>query len=270
MRPNLLCILLLQQVSVCLFANNNLRLADVRSMGMTGNEVVHSVLFNPALVALPTGKSVQFNYFNRYGLKELATVNGSFYYPNEALSAGFDYSSFGYDAYRESLFRLSLGKQLGRGWIVGISFQYALLQTELFEEQPACLSTDIGILYSPVDNLLIGMLIMNLPSVSIGDKSVEIEDFTFYTIQTGFQWEIINNMFISATIENNKDDVFTAGFGLEYIPFDSFSIRAGVGGKPFLPSFGVGYSFSRFTVNAAAVYHSILGISSGLGLIFSF
>jgi hypothetical protein len=237
---------------------------------MGGNEVVLSALYNPALVSITEKKSIRFNYFNRYGLKELGIMGGSVYFPNDFLSVSFDFSSFGFDAFRETMFRLSFSKHLHDKWTLGISTQYALLQTDLFEERPASLSTDIGITYSPVDNVLTGLLIMNLPSVSLGNKMIEIKDFKYYLLQIGFQWEIIDNMFISSSLSHSKEHKLTVGSGIEYILFDSFCIRAGVGGIPFLPSFGAGYSFSHFTVDVAAVYHPVLGVSTGLGLRFGF
>ena len=147
--------------SINIHAVDNLRISDIRSLGMGGNGVTQSVLFNPALVALNTDKVLHLEYFNRYGVKELGTVGIGFVYPNPLLSAGVDISSFGYDQYRETLFRLSVGKQLNGRWRIGIGFQYKMLQTELWEEVPKQLSTDVGILFVPIDKLLIGMLIMN-------------------------------------------------------------------------------------------------------------
>lgn len=114
-------------ISPCLHAVNNLRLPDIRCMGMGMCGVTNSSLFNPALISRENSKSVDINYFNYYGLKELGTVNVAFSYPNDFLSAGVDISSFGYDQYRESMFRLFLGKPLGERWSIGISLQYTLL-----------------------------------------------------------------------------------------------------------------------------------------------
>ena len=111
-------------VFVNIHAVDNLRIPDIRSLGMGGNGVTQSVLFNPALVALHTDKVLHFEYFNRYSVKELGTMGISFVYPNPLLSAGVDISSFGYDQYRETVFRLSTGKRLNDGWIIGIGFQY--------------------------------------------------------------------------------------------------------------------------------------------------
>lgn len=81
------------------------------------------------LLIADSNKKICVNYYNRYALKELGTLNMSCYYPNSFLSTGIDILSFGYDSYRESLFRLSFGKKLSNKWSLGISIQYSLLQT---------------------------------------------------------------------------------------------------------------------------------------------
>ena len=268
MRKVISLLLILQIQAV--YAVDNLRLPDIRSLGMGGNGVTQSILFNPALITLCTGKTVYTDYFNRYGLKELGTFRIGYHHSNDWLPAGVDISSFGYDKYRESMFRLSVGKQLSEKWRAGVSIQYRMLQTELFEEVPKELSADVGLLFTPVDKLFIGLLIMNFPSVSLHSEDTRTEYFPGYSVQIGFQYEVINSLLIAGTAESNKDKTIAGSAGMEYVPFDRFRIRAGIGLSPLLPTMGVGYSFSRFTVDAAAVYHPVLGISTGLGLKYTF
>jgi hypothetical protein len=270
MRPNLLFILIFLQMFPCLSAIDKLRGGDIRSIGMGGNEVTASPLCNPSLIALYERSTVRINYFNRYALKELGAVYGSLYLPNELLPIGVDISSFGYDAYRESMFRLVMAKRLHSRWILGISFQYAFLQTELFEEQPAQLSADLGLTYAPFDNLLISLLILNFPSASFGDEFTGRKEFMYYLIQLGFQWEVINRLFISAALETGEARAIGGSLGLEYLSSEAFSIRAGVKWSPLSPSFGFGYRFSDFGIDVAAVYHLLLGISTGLSVSYSF
>lgn len=251
-------------------AVNNLRLPNMRSMGMGGNGVTQSMLFNPSLVAVSTSKSIHLEYYNRYLMKELGTTAVAFQYPNELLSAGVNIFSFGYDQYRESLFRLALGKRLSEKWVLGMSVQYALLQTDMFEGQFSRLSTDVGATFYPVDKVLIGLLIMDLPYVLMGSKEAEIKDFKSYSVQIGFQWEVINSLLIAGNLGTCESDVLTGGIGIEYTTFDTFRIRAGVSGPPLLPSLGVGYSFLQFSVDVATVYNSVLGVSTGVGLSYSF
>lgn len=72
-------------------------------------------------------------------LKELGTMSGSFYYPNQLLSAGVDISVFGFDKYREMMVRVLGGKRLGDQWALGLGVHYSFLQTDLLEIQdPDC------------------------------------------------------------------------------------------------------------------------------------
>ena len=58
--------------------------------------------------------------------------------------------------------------------------------------------------------------------------------------------------------------------GIEYAPFKNFHIRAGVQTTPLLPTLGIGYRLTGFTVDVATIYHPVLGVSTGLGLSYSF
>ena len=115
----------------------------------------------------------------------------------------------------------------------GIGFQYKMLQTELWEEVPKQLSTDVGILFVPIDKLLIGMLIMNFPSITIHEYTTETKCFTSYSVQIGFQWEIINRLLIVGTIEVIKN-ICGWNAGIEYAPFKT-SYTGGVQTTPSCP-----------------------------------
>ena len=114
------------------------------------------------------------------------------------------------------------------------------------------------------------MLIMNFPSVAIHKHTAGIKCFTGYSVQIGFQWEIINSLLIAGTIESNKAHTWTGNAGIEYAPFRNFRIRAGVQATPLLPALGIGYRLAGITIDVATVYHPVLGASTGLGLSYSF
>lgn len=253
-----------------LFATDNLRSIDIRSLGSGGNGVTQSAFSNPALISFTPYKSVHIEYFNRYAMKELGTAAAGYTCPNRLLPFAFDISSFGFDSYRESLIRISVGKKLNEKWHAGISIQYSRVQTLLTEEVPQQLSTDMGILFLPVDKLLIGVLIMNWPAVSLTQENIDIKGFTDYSFQIGFQWQVINTLFVMGTAESNKTDPLTGSFGIEYHPYSSFQLRAGIQMAPLLPAFGIGYCFSSFQVNAAFTYHPVLGLSTGIGFTYQF
>ena len=226
--------ILLAGVVFPLFAGENLRVPDIRALGMGGNGVTLSSVYNPALLEFSPQSMVRLEYFNRYALKELGTVNGSIQYPNRFLSAALYLSSFGYDQYRQNRVRMALAKRLNPHWSVGVAFQYTWIQSELYTR--------------------------------IASKDIEIKELTTYEIQTGFNYEIINNLLITAFVSWNEMHQVRGGFGMEYVAWERFQVRAGVQTGPFLPCLGAGFKWKRFGMDAVALWHPVLGISSGVGL----
>jgi len=237
---------------------------------MGGIGTAHSALFNPALLALRSGNELRIDYYNRYLLKELATVSGGLCYSNPVLPLGLHIASFGYDAYRESMFRFSVGKQLHTNLALGISVQYALLQSELFETSASRLSTDLGVGLRVVDNWLITASVINFPSITISSENIDSERIAAWAAEVGVNWNITNNLLITGGVARNSEIDLGASIGMEYQPFDDFQLRAGLRSAPFRPSLGIGYRFSMVTAEVVMVYHPVLGISTGLGLSYSF
>jgi len=251
-------------------AIDNLRIPDLRTLSIGGGGVIETPLYNPALLAVLTQHRLYANYYNRYSVSELATVSGGFYFINAILPVGLEITSFGYDEYRESLFRFSMGKQIAEKWTIGVAGQYMLLQSLLFEENSGRVSTDVGITFKPVENVLTGLSILHLPSAKVGDKNVENKHITPYSIQAGFNWKIINTVLITGSAEHSEEDLVSGSFGMEYMPFDNFRIRAGLRSSPLKPSFGIGYQLVDIHLDAGMLYHPVLGVSLGFGLSFNF
>lgn len=102
-------LLLLLSLTVFVSAKGieNLRVADTRVSGLGGATAVYSPLFNPAVTAFLAHRQVRGDYFDPYGMKELGTVSAGLSMPNRLLPFGVHIASFGYEKYRESMFRLS-------------------------------------------------------------------------------------------------------------------------------------------------------------------
>jgi hypothetical protein len=266
---SLFCLLLiLSHGSV--WARDNLRLPDTRTLGMGGCGAAHSALFNPALLALQEEREIRTDYFNRYAMRELATVSGGFRFPNRILPAGLHVASFGYDEYRESMFRLSAGKRLNARWTLGVSVQYALVQSELFESDAARLSTDIGASFRPADSWLITFSAVNIPSVSLNSEEIDSERIGTYLTELGVSRQFVSNLLITGGVAHSRETRLAGSLGMEYRPYGDFHLRTGVRTSPFCPALGAGYRFAGLAADIAAVYHPVLGVSTGLGLSCSF
>ncbi|MDD4514772.1 hypothetical protein [Massilibacteroides sp.] len=257
-------------INTFVFSQTNLRISDLRTMGMGGSNITHSFYFNPSCLSLSTSQFIDINYFNKYQLKELSSVSIVYGNSEFQLPFAFHISTFGYDKYRETMFRLVLSKRVSSEWIVGISTQYALLQTELYEAEVKKLSTDIGILYIPDENLLIGLSITDFPSIRLDKESIHIEDFNYYSIQTGCQYQFINNLLIASSIRYTNQSALRIYSGLEYTVYNDFYLRTGLQTNPVIPVFGVGMKRPVFHVDMAVNYHLLLGISSGIGITYLF
>jgi hypothetical protein len=251
-------------------ATNNLRLPDVRSLGMGGNGGAHSALFNPSLLGMQTEMSFRADYYSRYSLRELATLSSGFCYPNRILPVGLHVASFGYDDYRESLFRFSAGKQLNMSWALGVGVQYAVLQSKIFESDAARISADIGMAFRPVDNFLIALSIINFPSISLNEEDVDSERIGAYMAELNVNCNVTSDVLITGGIAHCEETPLLASFGIEYLPLDDFYLRAGLRTSPLVPSLGVGYCLNGFMVDTVMIYHPVLGTSLGLGLSYSF
>ena len=251
-------------------AIDNLRVPDLRTLSIGGGGVTETSLYNPSLLGFQTQSKLYVNYYNRYSVSELATVSGGFYFNNDLIPTGFEITSFGYDEYRESLFRLSLGKQLTKRIALGIAIQYCILQSELFEESTGRISSDIGLTFKPAENLVTGISFLHMPSIKVGDMNIDNEHIASYSIQVGFNWKVTNTVLITGSFENCKEENISGSFGMEYLPFDDFNIRAGVRSSPLRPSFGIGYNIAGIAIDAGMIYHPVLGVSMGVGLSFSF
>lgn len=258
--------------TVCCFAGatDRLRPADTRTAGMGGQGVTLSSLLNPSLPAMMPKREVRTDYLNRYNIKELGTLSGGLCYPNTLLPFGAHVASFGYDEYRESMFRFSVARRLSRFWSLGVSLQYVLLQSELFERDVARIAVDVGAAFHPSDDWLIALSVMNFPSVSIGERETNGKNPTMRRVLLGMNYWVAEKVLFLVGMETCKEVPFSFSAGMEYEAFTDFRIRSGISTHPFLPSAGVSYTLVGLTADVAFWYHPVLGAGSGFGLSFSF
>ena len=258
--------------TVCCFAGatERLRPADTRTAGMGGQGVTLSSLLNPSLPAMMPKREVRTDYLNRYNIKELGTLSGGLCYPNTLLPFGAHVASFGYDEYRESMFRFSVARRLSRFWSLGVSLQYVLLQSELFERDVARIAVDVGAAFHPSDDWLIALSVINFPSVSIGERETNGKNPTMRRVLLGMNYWVAEKVLFLVGVETCKEVPFSFSAGMEYEAFTDFRIRSGISTHPFLPSAGVSYTLVGLTADVAFWYHPVLGAGSGFGLSFSF
>lgn len=270
MKTKLTLLLLLLSVFVHTKGADNLRRADTRALGLGASWAVYSLMYNPSLTAFYAHRQVRADYFDPYGMKELGTLSAGLSMPNRILPFGVQIASFGYEKYRESMFRISVAKRLSGIWSLGASVQYALLQSELFEESGGRLSADLGVTLRPADTWLFGLSVIHFPAVSVGSDEVNDVHMTPLMIVSGVRYVLEEDFELSVGAAYRKEEPFLLSVGMEYTPFTDFQLRAGVKSAPFSPSLGVSYSFIGMTLDTVLYYHPVLGTSLGIGFSYSF
>jgi len=247
-------------------ASEFLRVGDTRSLGLGGAGVTHTFTFNPALLVLSTNKQAGVDIFNRFNVRGLQTLQASFIYSNDLLPAGINISSFGNDAYRETCFMLAVGKQISETVTFGIASTYLFIQSEGVDKNPSRLAVDAGVVIKTVDKLLIGISILNFPSVNLTVRNEQFKQTPVYNLRAGFNWNIIESCMLTSELICSEESPLTVNMGVEYYPYSSFSLRAGLQDNFRMPTCGIGYVFSRFSFQLATQFHPLLGTCTGLGL----
>lgn len=241
---------------------------DSRAYSMGNTLSILPGFANPASYGFVPLRHVALQYVNRYGVKELATYAGTVNYPNKYLNAGLYVSYFGFDAYHETLISADFYKKLSAYFSLGIRMNYFNLHYSERESSRSLLTADIGILVYPLEHLNVSVLAVNplRTELKIGEEKFE----TPVILTVGASYEIENNFLVTAEIEKDFMLPVVCKLGLEYTPVKQLSIRGGIFGKPFTPSFGVGIHISAFTVDIAFSKHPALGFRSCCGLEFCF
>ena len=223
---------------------------------------------NPSGYAFCELRQVSLHYLNRYGIKELSTYAGSFNFPNSYLNVGAYISRYGFKAYNENLFSVNLYRKLSSFLALGVRVNYLNIHYSDTEPNKSLFTADIGVLARPADKLTLSVLAVNpfLVKMKSDSKKMEIP----VVLSLGASYEILPALLMCAEVEKDFSYPVVCKVGMEYLPIRQLSLRAGMYGKPFTPSFGVGLQLSFFSLDLAFSRHPVLGFRSSCDVSFSF
>ncbi|MCL1941961.1 MAG: hypothetical protein FWF54_00180 [Candidatus Azobacteroides sp.] len=239
--------------------------SDVRSKGM-GEADVASVSFgNPSGLSFAGKRIISLSYENRYEIKELSTIGATMMYPNKLLDVGVRLSRFGYEYYHETSVGASVSRKLVSGFALGIRFDYLNVYVAGSEAKKYFYTVDAGIQWQMDKKLTVGFMVNNPvgASMNTGEKSPVIFRF-------GIQYLILPNVVAVGEFDQASDKNSRLKTGLEYSPAEHLFFRFGVSGKPFVPTFGIGYLFKSTRFDLSVKNHSTLGLSTAVELAYLF
>ena len=265
MKNKLLIIILFLGILLNLSAGNEQVFSDVRSKGMGYTGIAFTSLNNPSGISFSENGFAHINYGNRFLVKELAESTIELAYPNKVMDAGITFSHFGYEHYNENLLRLTFSRRLASAFSLGIHANYFFIHISEVDEQPAALTADVGIQWRPSSDLTFGVLFSNL-LITESDQWYHLSR----KINVGFAYFILSSFQLSGEYEKPFNAVPYYKVGMAYQPIKDLSFRIGMYGKPFIPTFGIGYCLKNVQLDLATINHSMLGLSPAIGITYFF
>lgn len=215
-----------------------------------------------------SGRVVSLQYANRYGVKELSTYAGMFNFPNKYLNAGIYVSRYGFRSYNETLASINAYRSLSSWMGLGVRVSYLHLHHSESASDRSLVTADIGIRLKPTERLVLSVLAVNPFCIEMKADGQKMEVPVILSVGGNY---LFSDTF-STVVEVEKDFAYpvVCRCGMEYVPIEELSIRAGMYGKPFTPTFGLGLKLASFSIDLAFDRHPVLGFRSFCGLSFNY
>ena len=236
---------------------------DPYSESMGGISIHSSHVENPSLSTLIEDRQLSLSYKNHYFTNELNSWRSSFYSPTPWFAAGILLSWYGFEHYNSFRVGGNIGKSLSSSLAAGVGINLYSLYYTGCSERKNNLSVRIGASFTE-KNLLISCWVANPFQTGFYNEYDEKEKLPVQFF-AGFRLSLTEETQWSVEVESSDFSWGKIKTGFEY-RIKSFAARCGVFGKPVVPTAGIGFFFSDFSLELSGQYHNILGVSVGCGL----
>ena len=248
-----------------MLAQNN----GARSHAMGGLKLGLPDLFSAAdnQAMLPEIRSISagINIQNQYLIKNLNTGVLAIAIPIDKGTASLNFSTYGYQLYRQIKFGLSYGLALGPSFSMGVGMVYRSIQLGEGLGNEFALYPDIGLNYKPNEKLNIGIQFQNL---TLSKKVKQLNELWPVAGRLGLVYHINEKVLIGVQGNVYADRPFEINSGLEYRLGKLFSFRFGFASQPTRASMGIGFLLQNFQIDLSSSYQPNLGFTPSINLIF--
>src|SRR6478736_4013969 len=138
-------------------------------------------------------------------------------------------------------------------------------QMLVFNGNAPALNFEIGTIFHLTDKLNIGFHAYNPVGGDLG-KNDEEKLASVYSMGIGY--DASEKFFMSIEIEKEENKPLSVNAGLQYKFLPQLLTRIGISTATSLLYFGIGYGFKSMRLDVTASYHTQLGITPGLLLVF--
>jgi len=241
------------------------------SLGNTslGFADVWSVHNNQAAMAFLNKPAAGLYYENKFLIKELNVQAGAVVLPTKSGVFGLSLSYYGNKLYCEGKTGLAYAKNFGHRFSAGIQLDY--LFTRIAENYGTrhSFTFEIGLLGKITKNLTLAAHVFNPINVRLADYNNERIPAI---IRLGVLYSFSDNLLVALEAEESISLKPGINAGIEYRLLKKAFFRIGLSASDHIQySFGLGLDVKNISIDIAAAYHPVLGISpkASLGFIFN-
>ena len=204
----------------------------------------------------------------RFDLKELTYGSAGVVLPfREMHTAGLAFSSFGFDAYRETKVGLAYATTVLDIFSIGAQLNYASLSITDYGAA-AAFYVDIGINTALSKELSLGFSAANVNRAKIVSETGEEDIPTLFT--AGLAYQPSEKVLIVADVQKDVDHAVSFRGGIEYVIIPALKARIGMSNQPLTWNAGFGLALKNLDIDFAFGYHEQLRYSPHISLHYRF
>lgn len=235
------------------------------SSGLSGGL---SVFGNQAGLARINRTTVGGSFQNRFLVNELSTRAGFLVLPVQSSVFAFSLSQFGQIPFRQEKYGLAYAQQISPKLNFGVQFNgYRLFLSEE-NRSVSSFGAELGIQYLFNERLVAGFHLVNPYRTEVKLNSGKFQYPS--RIKVGTFYRLSELFSLTSELENDFDDHFVLKSGFEYTILEKLFVRAGVSGKPYQLSAGMGFEVKKLTLDLATAYNQYLGNSPSVSFQYEF
>ncbi|HQZ50829.1 MAG: hypothetical protein KA968_14405 [Chitinophagaceae bacterium] len=198
------------------------------------------------------------NELNNYTAAIGLTTKGG----NFGVKAGYS----GFTDYNETQIGLAYARKLGAKIDVGVQFNYNGVRIPTYGNSSA-ISFELGTILHISEKLHAGLHVNNPVGGKFGKEQQE-KLSSVYAIGVGY--DASEKFFISCEIEKEEDQPINVNAGFQYKLIKELLVRAGVSSATSSLWVGLGLTVKSFRIDVTSAFHSQLGVTPGLLVLFNF
>ena len=244
---------------------------DARGISLSGTDACYfgtwTASQNPAALALKPWMVLGINYHNRFLIPELGSQS-VFGVLNFHGFWGYSLNYFGTHAFNTSSFSVAYGQKIFHWLNAGINLKGHRFAVEALKERSYGITGDVGLLFKPGNDVLIGLHLLN-PNRS--DFNGTEGEYIPAEVDLGIAWYRESDFYLSAQFHWLDYSEWHLSLGAEYRIVKLLAVRMGVKmGNVKSYSFGLACHQKKIGIDIGFEQHTCLGMSSAITATYNF